>query len=96
MRQEDNRRRRHHGLIAATEPRIRFRVLQTTAAVSPAQGAAEGRAPAAVGEDEAENGEHYQEGGHSLTLLGSRESRPAGDTDADAEPTAAHLACNYN
>lgn len=93
MRQENDRRRCNHRLIAAAESRIRFGVLQTTATMSSAQGPAERRAPAAISEDEAENGEHHQEGSHPLTLLSGREGRPAGDAYADAESTvAAHFA----
>lgn len=95
VRQEDDRRRRHHSLIAATEPRIRLWILQTTAAMPPAQRPTEGCAPAAVREDETENDEHRQEGGHPLTLLSGREGRSASDPNANPESTAvAHIAYN--
>lgn len=95
MRQEDDRRRRHHGLVAATEPWIRIGIFQATATMSSAQGSTEGRTPTTIRKDEAQNGEHHHKGGHSLTLLGGREGRPAGDADTDAESTAAaHFTCN--
>jgi hypothetical protein len=95
VRQEDDRRRRHHGLITATEPRIWLWILQTTATMPPTQRSAEGRTPTAIRKDEAKNGEHHQKGSHPLTLLSGRESWSASDPDANSESTTvAHFAYN--
>lgn len=109
MRQEDDRRRCYHSLVAATESWIRIGIFQATATMPSAQGSTEGRTPTNIREEEAQNGQYHHKGGHSLTLLGGREGRSAddvgaaGDGDADAaevagadavSTAATHFTCN--
>ena len=115
MRQQYNRRRGEHRLIRIAGRRVMsgraraettglaVRVLEAAAAVPAAERPAERRAPAAVGEDEAEHGEHDEEGGYALALLGHRvgAGRPTGKAHPEpvagrarrAAAAAAHRAC---